>query len=97
MSTPSNFTCISSTPTSKNDGFITKLQGKVVKTADMGAFGTKTQINQETYYIKMQNQVPVNTTAPLDLSKFRIQEEAYTIPEGPDAGKVVNLKWLFLK
>lgn len=89
-------TCISSNATAKNDGFITKLQGTVTKSADTG-FGIKVQTNQETYYIKMNSQVPINQVGELDLDLFRIQQEDYTIPSGVDAGKVVQLKWLFLK
>lgn len=97
MSTVSEFTCISSTPTAKADGFITKLQGMVHKSADLGAFGVKSQVNQETYYLKMPNQVAVGTKGPLDLANFRMEEQPYIIPDGKDAGKEVQLKWLFLK
>lgn len=86
------FKVISSTPTDNGSGFITKLQHKTVVTVDT-EFGKKTQQRQETYYIKLDNQVAVGLEKPLSLEKFDIVERLFTTDEGDE----LTLKWLFLK
>ena len=86
------FEVISSNPTKKGNGFITKLQNKTEKIIDTG-FGIKTSNTQETYYIKLDKQIAVGTTNTLDLDKFEIVGKSFITDEGEE----LTLKWLFLK
>lgn len=86
------FAVVSCTQTDKGDGFIVKFQHQSDKTADLG-FATKTQKHQETYYIKLDTAVDVDSEHELNLDLFDIKERPFTT----DEGETVQLKWLFLK
>ena len=88
-------TCISSTP-SENGGHILKLQNKNDKVVQ-SAFGTTTQKQQTTYYMKVGAPCAVGFSADLDLGNYKVTEMPYVLPEGSEhAGDTVQLKWLFL-
>lgn len=102
-------TCISSTATQKQDGFIVKLQTTADKSV-VTAFGSKTQKSQTTYYIKLDTPVKVGFSAPLDLDMFTIVERPFDLevdatPANPAMGiaaepartETVLLKWLQIK
>lgn len=74
--------CISST-SSKNGGFVVKLQNKDIIELDT-PFGKKTQAAQTTFYVKMDNDVAIGTEGDLDLSKFQVIENPYEIPGTPE-------------
>lgn len=88
-------TCISASP-SENGGFILKLQNKSDKVV-ASAFGTTTQKQQQTYYMKVATACKVGFAAELDLDNYKVTEMPYVLPEGAEnAGETVQLKWLFL-
>lgn len=79
---------------SKNGGFINKLQAK---SSIQTVFGTKE--SQITYYMKTANQVPVGTTGDLPLEQFNTVEREYTIddPASENHGETIMCKWLELR
>lgn len=97
---PSTITLtVQSVTSSSNGGFIMKLQNKSEKTVET-PFGSKTQTNQLTRYIKINTtaaKVGDNITA--DLSEFNEVQRPYEIkdPASPMNGKTVMLTWLQLK
>ena len=85
-----------SSTASENGGHILKLQSKQDKVQET-VFGTTTQKSQETYYLKVGAPVAVGTVGDIDISKFKVTELPYVLPEGNEnAGQTVMLKWLFL-
>lgn len=100
-------TCIACTA-SENGGFILKLQNKSDK-VETSAFGTTTQKQQSTYYMKVgsnmvadpakagKQRTVLGVVADLDLDNYKVTELPYVLPEGAEnAGETVQLKWLFL-
>lgn len=88
------------TPTvkSKRPGFIHTLkhnETKVVQTP----FGQKTQVEQVTYYLKLDIQNPVGRKAIVDLDQFEISERPYVVddPTSDLHGQTITVKWLHLK
>ena len=91
----SEFTVISSNIT-KNNSFCNKLQAKDEQSAAT-VFGTATSVRQNTVYLFTDKQNAVGTKGMLDLNQFDIVTKPFTIPNGDDAGTVVDLKYLYPK
>ena len=86
--------CVKCT-SSKNGGFILKLQNKEEKSIET-PFGKKTQTSQNTYYMKVDEECAVGTEAELNVDDFNVIERQYTIDdESSDLhGETIQLKWL---
>ena len=91
-----SLTVMKCTATPKQDGFIVKLQNKVEKTVAT-PFGAKTASTQVTYYAKFDNASPVGMVGSIDLDDFRLETRDFEIPDGDNAGQVVEMKWLHIK
>lgn len=87
------FIVASSNPNQKG-GFVTKMVSKTI--VEHPIFGKKEA--KLTYYISAEKQIKLGTKIKeSDLFPvYRIEEHEGVIPEGPEAGKVITLKWLHL-
>lgn len=92
-----NFSVAKCTVSSKG-GAILKLVHKENKSLQT-PFGMKTSTTQQTFYMKVDAPVALNTVGELDPATFNVVERPYTItdPASDMNGQEVMLKWLHLK
>ena len=89
------FKCVKSTESSKG-GFVNTIVTEQTKSVEV--FGQmKEDVIKRTYYIKTPKAIAVNSTADLDLGKFRVVERPYTfVDEETGEEKTIACKWLHL-
>lgn len=93
---------VESSTVSSKGGAILKLVNKQDKSIQT-PFGLKTAGVQQTFYMKVDQPVPVATKGALDLDQFNIVERAFTFKEEDStkenfgADVTVQLKWLHIK
>lgn len=56
-----------------------------------------TKTAKTTFYVALPSAAKVKSKHELDLNMFEIKERAFTLPDGPNKGQEVMLKWLHLK
>ena len=83
---------------STKGGAILKLVHKEDKSLQT-PFGMKTSTTQQTFYMKVDQPVALNTKGELDPATFSVVERPFVIndPQSDMNGQEVMLKWLHLK